>query len=107
MVEVIKRWARKWEGLEAGFIEGELRVKSGDRVYSYDLGLKTIYNIVMTPDVPQPFFVHVQKYLNHPGYTDNYASVWLLDANGSHISTQRQDLCPGGSVWLNFHAFGQ
>jgi len=101
MPEIQIVYSRKAPGKE--LIETWARVKvksSGDRVYSWDLGMKTILDLVATPEYPGTAGVFVTKYLVNPGQYDNYASFWVWTDTATLESTE-------GSVWLNIHAIGQ
>ncbi len=101
MPEIQIVFSRKIPGKELIETWARVRVKSsGDRVYSYHLGMKTILDLVATPEYPGTAGVFVTKYLESPGQYDNYASFWVWTDTATHESTE-------GSVWLNIHAIGQ
>ena len=101
MPEIRIVYSRKIPGKEVAEVWARVRIKSsGDRVYSYHLGLKTILDVVATPEYPGTAGVFVTKYLANPGQYDNYASFWAWVATDTHESAE-------GSVWLNLLALGQ
>jgi len=87
---------RKWPGREVTEVWGEISLSSGDVVHSYDLRLKSIVNLVLTPESTSGVMVTVN--IVNKGQNDNYASVWIWD----DASTQHT-----GSLWLNFYAIGK
>jgi len=101
MVQVEIKWARKIPGTEAAEVWARVRFNSaGDRLYSRDLGLKTILDLVVTPEYPGTAGVFVTKYLENPGELDNYASLWSWTATDTAESAI-------GSTWVDIHALGQ
>ena len=101
MPEVSIIWSRKVPGKELVETWARVRIASaGDRVYSYHLGMKTILDLVATPEYPGTAGVFITKYLMNAGQYDNYASLWAWTATDAHESAI-------GSVWLNVHAIGQ
>jgi len=101
ITEVQIDYVKKVPGKEVA--EGWARVKvasAGDRIYSYHLGLKTLLNLVITPEYPGTAGVFVTKYLMNKGRPNNYASVWVWTATDTKESSI-------GSVWLNVHFLGQ
>ncbi len=101
MPEIQIIYAKKIPGKEAAEVWARVKVKSsGDRVYSYHLGLKTILDIVATPQYPGTAGVFPTIYLMNPGQYDNYASIWIWTATDTFESAE-------GSVWLNMHILGQ
>jgi len=102
MVEVNILYKKKETGREVGLVFAKARVKSdGDRIYSYDLGLKTILDLVATPEYnPSVGGVFITKQVMNPGQYDNYASVWAWVDSSTPESTV-------GSVWINLIALGQ
>ena len=87
---------RKWPGREVTEVWGEISVSSGDIIHSYDIGLKSIINILFTPESNTG--VIVTKYIMNKGQNDNYASVWIWDDRSTPHT---------GSLWLNFYAIGK
>lgn len=101
MVQVEIKWAHKIPGKEAAEVWARVRFESaGDRVYSYDLNLKTILDLVALPEYPGTAGVFVTKYLMNQGQPDNYASLWSWTDTTTHESSI-------GSTWVNVHALGQ
>lgn len=95
------KWAHKIPGKEIAEVWGRVCITSaGERVYSYDIGLKTILDFVAMPEYPGTAGVFLTKYLMNQGQPDNYASVWAWTDTSTAESTI-------GSVWCNFHALGQ
>lgn len=96
-------------GNEAVITIGEVLMSSQERIYSYDLDLKTLKNIVFTPKSGKytidPYSgqrdsaaMSVTKYIYNEGEPDNWATVHIWDHDGAEHT---------GSVWLNFWALGE
>jgi len=101
MVEVDIKWSHKIPGKEVAEVWARVKFDAtGDRVYSYDLELKTILDLVAMPHHPGDEAVTVQKYLMNQGQPDNYASLWGYSDVGA-------DTKYTGSMWANIHALGQ
>jgi hypothetical protein len=88
-------------------VYGEMKIAAGQLVYAKELGLKSIQVLVLTPEVASQT-VHgymVQKYINHKGEYDNYASIGIYD---DAAAWQGPGTGPvDGSIWLDFIALGE
>jgi len=87
----------KEPGKEHVEVWGEIEVDCpADLVMAWQLRLKSIYNILLTPDVED---FAAMKYVVNKGAKNNYASIYTW-----RISTAGR---ASGSVWLNFLAKGE
>lgn len=88
-------------------VYGEIKIAAGERVYAYELGLKTLQVLVLTPELPTNNGIGyiAQKYIFHKGQYDNYASIDIYDdaSNWQPAGTAPTD----GSIWLDFIALGE
>lgn len=94
-------------------VYGELRIAAKEAVFAYELGLKTIQELQLTPEAPAagPAFT-AQKWIYHKGAYDNYASIEVFTHDPSDNSVEQAtaghaDMPYDGSIWLNFEALGE
>lgn len=88
-------------------VYGEMKIAAGERVWAYELGLKTLQVLVLTPELGfnDGLGYMAQKYVYHKGQYDNYASIDVYD---DASEWQSAGVAPvDGSVWLDFVAIGE
>jgi len=105
--EIQFEWRPK-EGVEAVMVWGEVLLRAQEVIRSQDLDLKTIKNIILTPETgkytidphsgQRDTIPWVTKYIWKRGEPDNEATIYLWD----DTSTEHT-----GSCWLNFLALGE
>lgn len=86
-------------------IWGNMRIAAKERVYAYELGLKTLQVLLLTTETGAHTLYHPQKYINTPGAYDNYASIDIFNDAGIEITAGNGPA--DGSVWLDFVALGE
>ena len=88
-------------------IYGEMRIAAGEYVYAKELKLNTIQTMNLTPELPanDGLGYMAQKFINHKGEYDNWASIDIYDDasvwQGPAVGPSE------GSVWLDFEALGE
>lgn len=88
-------------------VYGEMKIAATERVWAQELGLKTIQVLVLTPELPlnNGLGYMAQKYINHKGEYNNYASIDIYD---DASTLQAAGTGPvDGSIWLDFIALGE
>jgi hypothetical protein len=88
-------------------VYGEMKIAAGERVWARELELKTLQVLVLTPEINRRL-AHgyiPEKYINHKGEFDNYASIDVFD---DAATWQGRGTGPiDGSIWLDFIAEGE
>ena len=87
-------------------VYGEMRIAAKERIYAYELGLKTLQVLLLTVETGAHSTYHAQKYVHNKGEYDNYASIDIFEANGTTEMTAGRGPSDG-SIWLNFMALGE
>lgn len=88
------------------WVAGEIKIGSTEHVYAYDLKMKSIQVLVLTPEASSPGRRYsAKKYINHKGEYDNWASIDIWDDAGTAITAGNGP--DDGSVWLDFIAVGE
>lgn len=101
LVRIYKQ--KKYPAVEGAETIGRMNVWHGSVVQARELGLKTIIELQLTCDTDDlTLFPCAAKWIYNPGQVDNYASIWLHDGVGTRYITSGI-----GSVWVNFHSYGQ
>lgn len=88
-------------------VYGEIKMASRERIWAYELGLKTLQVLLLTPEVNfnDGIGYMAQKYIHHKGQYDNYASIGIFDDASEE---QTAGVAPiDGSIWLDFEAIGE
>jgi len=96
---------RRYHGIEAVEVWGHMMVRAyADLVQSWEIGLKTINEMVLTAD--QEYVDVSKQILPNFGDLDNRASIYTV---GTTPGSPGGDPSDGrtGSVWVNFHALGE
>lgn len=98
-------------------VYGEMQIGAKEVVYAWDLKLRTLQVLLLTPETGAHFPLHVQKWIYSKGALNNYASVdvfsfdyaWemLPSGRGQSQCPQPSVLPDQGSIWLNFEAVGE
>lgn len=88
-------------------VYGEMKIAAGERVIAKELGLKTIQVLVLTPELPlnNGLGYMAQKYINHKGEYNNYASIDVYDDASVWQAAGTGPV--DGSIWLDFIALGE
>ena len=86
---------------------GEMKISAGRYVYSYELMLRTLQVLLLTPelDVNNGLGYMAQKYIYHKGELDNYASIDIYDDASTFQAAGTGPV--DGSIWLDFIALGE
>lgn len=87
-------------------VYGEMKIAAGEFVYAYELGLKTLQVLNLTPEINRRGLGYMaQKYINHKGEYDNYASIDIYSDAGTWQPPGTGPI--DGSIWLDFMALGE
>lgn len=95
----IQKELRVDPGTETTEVWGEMEIQSPAMLNAADLRLKSIENILLTPDSRVSYYA--TKQVMNKGRKGNTASIYLFDgtASGSEVTS--------GSHYLNFLAMGE
>jgi hypothetical protein len=88
-------------------VYGEIKIAAGEHVWAYELGLKTLQVLVLTPEIDhRPAHAYsAHKYINHKGEYNNYASIDIFDDAAAFQGPGTGPV--DGSIWLDFIALGE
>ena len=90
----------------AVIVYGEMKVAAGERIWAYELGLKTLQVLDLTPEINRRGLGYMaQKYIHHKGQYDNYASIDVFSDAGTWQGAGTGPI--DGSIWLDFIAVGE
>jgi len=85
--------------------DGEMLIAAKEYVYAYELGLKTVQKLLLTPEAANHTAYIPTVWIFHKGELDNYASVDIFtDAGTEQVAGLG---ATNGSVWLGFKATGE
>ena len=87
-----------------GTVYGNMKIAGGERIWAHELKANSIEVLTLTPELnlKNAHGYMAQKYINHPGEFNNYASIDIYDdaATWQSAGTGPVD----GSIWLDFVA---
>lgn len=84
--------------------DGQLLIAAKEYVYAYELGLKTIEKLLVTPEAANHTAYIPVVWIYHKGELDNYASVDIFNDSGTEITAGNGP--SNGSLWMSFKAVG-
>ena len=87
-----------------GKVYGEMKIAAGERVWAHELKANSIEVLTLTPELDRNdgHGYMAQKYINHKGEYNNYASIDIYDDAGEFQSSSVGRI--DGSIWLDFIA---
>ena len=87
-------------------VYGQMKIASSELVTAYELKLKTLHTLVLTPETPLPTQRYAAKQMiRSKGLLNNDASIDIYDMAGTPITAGAGP--NDGSVWLSFIATGE
>lgn len=95
---------------------GELKIAAKERVYAYELGMKTIQVLLLQPEAGDHHMYPSNVWIYHKGEYDNYASVDIFSnaayqyeagTRSQSAVTAPSTLPYDGSLWFGFMALGE